>query len=129
MNTAPIATPAALELKAGTDVRLPAWGRMTFATVGTIEDFTADLADPAAYMNRALASGEALAWTVYTGATITSSKAFYDAKEARAAAAITLEPGQPVTIKGRAYTVRVARGNTDAPRNSDPIAFVPVRSA
>jgi hypothetical protein len=123
---------AALVLKADDVVRLAAWGRMTFATVGTLKAYASEGRSPADYkriLNRALDSGEALAWTVYAGATISSSPAFYEAKAAKAATAITLEPGQPVTIEGQAYTVRVARGNTDAPRNSDPIAFVPVRSA
>ena len=101
-------------LKHGDAIRLDGWNCVGFCEVGTDAD----------YMKAAgIASNSLKAWTCYSGAMLTNDRRHYEAKVAKAAAAVTVQSGQIVRINGRRYLVRVVPGNLNGPRNSDPIHF------
>ncbi len=114
----------------GQRIRGAQWGCATSATVFAIGGYfngcgysaerTAEL------IRRAKERGDAMAGSIYTGATLTDSKAFYALQMEQAASAVTLADGDTAEIEGVTYLVRFNPGNVDAPRNSDPIRFIPV---
>jgi hypothetical protein len=108
-------------------VRLTAWDSMSYARVFTIEGYARKHGDDVATsVARAIEYGHELAATIQLGATLTTSRSFYERERVAAASAETLVPGEVVEIEGRRYEVVVVCGNERAPRNSDPIKFRPV---
>jgi hypothetical protein len=122
-----------ITLAAGDRVRLASWAYpydRTTVEVGTVRAYSARYhEDPEAAHQRALRLGHRTVWTLYGGSVLLGDPA---AREAQArqqdeemARAVTLEPGQEVRIEGEAFVVKVVPGNVKAPRNSDPIHFIP----
>lgn len=101
-------------------VKLGSWVGC-YAKVGTLNGYCPDRAATARER------GEPEAWTVQTGAVITSDKSYYTRQEALVASAIVIAHGDIVEIEGNAYRVRVMpRNDGQFPRNSDPIHFIAV---
>ena len=100
------------QLNDGDIVRLPDWRSINFATVGIADD-----------RELARSRGHDDVWAIYTGATITDCRQYFLDDQAKYRRSIVLHDGEPVIIGGAGYEVKVVRGNTKAPRNSDPIHF------
>jgi hypothetical protein len=114
-------------LQSGQHAFIAAWGRTEMFKIGTIESFYESSTTPADVaaerIAKAHASNEANAtvWAMKTGATIVNSPAYYERLKAKQAAAVELDPAQPVEINGRKYAVKLM-----GKRYSDPVHFIPV---
>lgn len=109
-------------------VKLAAWDHMTAAKVGTIEGMCAGWSaeEVARALRTARDNSHEIAFVTYAGASISSSRAFYDRKRMEVASAIVIEHGQNVEVEGRTYTVEVLKGCERAPKYCDPIRLTPV---
>jgi hypothetical protein len=106
-----------------TCIRLASW-RNSFAKVGTIESY---LAGKPELQTLCRNRGDDEVWASYTGATITTDKAFYRNHALTVEAATVVADNQIVSVDSKLYRVSVVPGNAgESPRNSDPIHFIPV---
>jgi len=130
------AAAVAIALKPGDTVRLATWVRFPYdmetAEVGTARAYARKYnEDPQVAHDRALANGHDTAYAMKFGAMLVdcriTAQRMADKRHADFARAVTLNPGDVVEIEGETFTVAVPWGNTDAPRNSDPIHFKRVR--
>jgi len=122
-----------IKLAHGDTVRLSTWTRYPYenatAEVGTARGYAAKhgVGDAEAFHQRALTHGHDTAWTHYMGGALLGDRNARDAQaadiQARLERAVTLTGGDTVEIEGEQFIVRVAWGNQDSPRNSDPIKF------
>lgn len=115
-------------------VRLATWvypyDRAT-AAVFTVEGYAGECdTSPAEAVEMSQKRGHALAATIYIGAALLGDASAREAQAAKEKAelerAYILTEGQEVLIEGRRYTVHAAWGNTNGPKNSDPLTFRPV---
>jgi hypothetical protein len=133
-----------LTLTAGTRIRLATWVIDT-ATVGSVEAFSAQSHEEGVRcgfprslamtkseaiqegLERVISHGHELAWTVYAGSALVNDPSEYHrAKRAEHESALVVEDGILVEIEGRPYRIKVLPGQTQFPKYSDPIKFIPV---
>lgn len=120
-----------IELKAGDRVRLAGWvGTYEDATacVGTVREYAKRSGlDPETMYQREIERGNDTAYAMWGGTSLVNDRAIADRMAAERKAdrerAITVEPGQHVTIEGEVYVVSVPHGNLRGPYHSDPIHF------
>jgi len=106
-------------------VRLASWTN-SFAKVGTLAGHYGRPVSLREIAKEEVICGSEV-WTVYTGATLSSDKGFYDRERALYETAIVIAPGDIVEIDGVQFKVVVAKHNQGSyPKNSDPIGFTRV---
>lgn len=112
----------------GQPIKHENWYECFYATVFTLEGYCkANGDDLEKALDRAFDNGHEIVGSCFSGACITTSKAFYEREDAIAATAVVLKHGEIVELEGRLYAVTFAQGNSGkSPRNSDPIKFNPI---
>jgi hypothetical protein len=118
------------QIKHGDLIKLAAW-KIETAKVCTLVGFYSapqysSGVDVVAAVAQSRSRGNPEVFATFAGHVIAADPGIYKRDVARNAAAIVVEDGETVEVDGKSYTVKVARGNHDYPRNSDPISFVPV---